>query len=94
MYGYNVINIVSGKLTSSNEIIKILKLISKNKEEKKIRVFDFDDTLSLSHWDKEIDWWVHDGPHDEMIQRFNNFKEKGYIIYIVTSIPLKAIVGV
>ena len=31
LYGYNVINIVSGKLTSSNEIIKILKLISKNK---------------------------------------------------------------
>ena len=32
--GYNVFNIASGKLTSSNEIIKMLKLISKNKTTK------------------------------------------------------------
>jgi acid phosphatase class B len=62
-----------------------MKVLLKEKKNKKIVTFDFDDTLSLSHWDEKIDWWVHDGPYDEMIQRFNNFKEKGYIVYIVTS---------
>ena len=54
-------------------------------EEKKVITFDFDDTLALSHWDEEVDWWVHDGPQDYMMQRFRDFKEKGYKVYIVTS---------
>tara|TARA_B100000131_G_C17860003_1_gene509640 strand:- start:220 stop:690 length:471 start_codon:yes stop_codon:yes gene_type:complete len=55
------------------------------KEEKKVITFDFDDTLALSHWDEDIDWWVHDGPQDYMMKRFSDFKEKGYKVYIVTS---------
>jgi len=55
------------------------------KEENKVVTFDFDDTLALSHWDEDIDWWVHDGPYDVMMKKFFDFKEKGYTIYIVTS---------
>jgi len=50
-----------------------------------IVTFDFDDTLALSHWGKEEDDWVHDGPHQEMVDRLMNYHEKKYNIYIVTS---------
>ena len=58
-------------------------------ESKKDQVitFDFDDTLSLSHWGDEEDDWVHDGPHLPMIKRYKKYKDQGYKVYIVTSRP-------
>ena len=53
--------------------------------EDKIITFDFDDTLSLSHWGEEEDDWVHDGPHLPMIKRYKRYQEQGYKLYIVTS---------
>ena len=54
-------------------------------DENKIVTFDFDDTLSLSHFDKEDDDWVHDGPHLPMINRFKRYQKAGYKVFIVTS---------
>mgnify|MGYP003148182441 FL=1 len=55
------------------------------KIEDKVITFDFDDTLSLSHWGDEEDDWVHDGPHLPMIKRYKKYKDQGYKVYIVTS---------
>ena len=55
-------------------------------EEEKVITFDFDDTLSLSHWGEEEDNWVHDGPHEMMIERVKNFiSDPSVIVYVVTS---------
>jgi len=54
-------------------------------KEEEVVTFDFDSTLSLSHWGKEEDNWVHDGPYLPMIKMFKQYKNKGYKVYIVTS---------
>ena len=59
------------------------KLQENNKDV--VITFDFDDTLSLSHWDNEEDDWVHDGPHLPMIKKYKEYKNDGYKVYIVTS---------
>tara|TARA_R110000824_G_scaffold67377_2_gene174448 strand:+ start:4883 stop:5782 length:900 start_codon:yes stop_codon:yes gene_type:complete len=56
-----------------------------NEEVPAIVTFDFDDTISLSHWGEEEDDWVHDGPHQEMIDILMDYHKKGSNIYIVTS---------
>lgn len=53
--------------------------------EEKVITFDFDDTLSLSHFDWDLDDWIHDGPHLPMIKRYKKYQDKGYKVYIVTS---------
>ena len=57
------------------------------KENKGSRVvtFDFDDTLSLSHWDEEKEVFVHDGPHNLFIEKLKEHKQAGDTVYIVTS---------
>ena len=50
-----------------------------------IVTFDFDDTLSLSHWGEEEDDWVYDGPHQEMMDILMDYHRKGSKIFIVTS---------
>jgi len=51
-----------------------------------IVTFDFDDTLSLSHWGEEEDDWVYDGPHEMMIERIKKFiADPSVTVYIVTS---------
>ena len=37
--------------------------------ESKVVTFDFDDTLSLSHWGEEEDDWVVDGPNTPFIDK-------------------------
>ena len=54
-------------------------------EQERVVTFDFDDTLSLSHFDTEDDDWVHDGPHLPMINRFKRYQKAGYKVFIVTS---------
>ncbi len=54
-------------------------------ENDNVVTFDFDDTLSLSHFDREKDDWVHDGPHLPMIGKFNKYKDLGYKVFIVTT---------
>ena len=57
-----------------------------NEEGQKVVTFDFDDTLSLSHWGEEEDDWVHDGPHKMMIERIKKFiADPSVTVYIVTS---------
>ena len=50
-----------------------------------IVTFDFDDTLSLSHWGEEEDDWVYDGPYEKMMDLLRDYHKKGSKIYIVTS---------
>jgi len=58
----------------------------KEQEEQKVITFDFDDTLSLSHWGEEEDNWIHDGPNPAMINRLKSFAtDPSTTIYIVTS---------
>ena len=52
---------------------------------RKIVTFDFDDTISLSHWSDEVDGWEHIGPHTPFIEKLRMHKLKGNTIYIVTS---------
>lgn len=55
-------------------------------EERRVITFDFDDTLSLSHWGEEEDDWVHDGPHESLIGRARDFiADPATTVYIVTS---------
>jgi len=49
-----------------------------------IVTFDFDDTLSLSHWDDDKGF-VYDGPYQEMMDLLMNYHKEGSKIYIVTS---------
>jgi len=56
------------------------------KEEKqRVVTFDFDSTLSLSHWGEEEDEWVHDGPHHSFVKKIKKHKAAGDTVYIVTS---------
>jgi len=56
------------------------------KKNKKVVTFDFDDTLALSHWDEELDNWAHDGPHDMMVQKIQEYiSNPNTKVYIVTS---------
>ena len=64
--------------------------LTENKEQ--VVTFDFDDTLSLSNFetvpdqpDPDLEDWVHHGPNQETIDIFNDYKKKGYIIYVVTA---------
>ena len=58
----------------------------KEEQKKRVVTFDFDDTLSLSHWGEEEDDWVHDGPHESMIDRIKKFiADPSNTVYIVTS---------
>ena len=50
-----------------------------------IVTFDFDSTLALSRWDDEMDDFVYEGPHQEMIDKLFDYHKKGAVIYIVTS---------
>lgn len=60
--------------------------LKEEEQEQKIITFDFDDTLSLSHWGEEEDTWVHDGPHQQMVNRIKNFiADPSITVYIVTS---------
>jgi len=55
-------------------------------EEQRVVTFDFDDTLSLSHWGEEEDNWVHDGPHKMMVEKIKNFiADPSVAVYVVTS---------
>ena len=57
-----------------------------NEEEQKVITFDFDDTLALSHWGEEEDNWVHDGPHEQMIEKIKAYLgDPSITVYIVTS---------
>jgi len=58
--------------------------LQEDKDERVI-TFDFDDTLSLSHFDKEQDDWVHDGPHLPMIRQYKKYKNEGYKVFIITA---------
>ena len=53
--------------------------------ESKVVTFDFDDTLSLSHWGEEEDDWVHDGPNTPFIDKLRKHKAAGDTVYVVTS---------
>jgi len=58
----------------------------KEQEEPSVVTFDFDDTLSLSHWGEEEDDWVHDGPNPIMINKLKKFiADPSTTVYIVTS---------
>jgi hypothetical protein len=52
---------------------------------RKIVTFDFDDTLSLSHWSDEFDGYEYIGPHTPFIEKLKMHKLKGNTVYIVTS---------
>jgi len=52
---------------------------------RQIVTFDFDDTLSLSHWSDELDGWEYIGPHIPFIEKLKMHKLKGNTVYIVTS---------
>ena len=55
-------------------------------EEQKVVTFDFDDTLSLSHYDPDLDYgWVYDGPHKPFIEKLFKHLSEGHTVYIVTS---------
>ena len=54
-------------------------------EENNVVTFDFDDTLSLSHWGEEEDDWVHDGPNGPFIEKLKKHKAHGDTVYVVTS---------
>ena len=54
-------------------------------KEPTVVTFDFDDTLSLSHWGEEEDEWVHDGPHKPFISKLQQYKNQGNTVYVVTS---------
>lgn len=67
------------------QILKDWKSFSEGNEQEVV-TFDFDDTLSLSHWDDEVDWWVHDGPHDAFIDKLNQYlTDPSKKVLIVTS---------
>ena len=57
----------------------------KEQEETSVVTFDFDDTLSLSHWGEEEDEWVHDGPHKSFVDKIQQYKNNGNTVYVVTS---------
>jgi FMN phosphatase YigB (HAD superfamily) len=59
--------------------------LKENEAAPAIVTFDFDDTLSLSHWGEEEDDYVHDGPHQEMVDLLMDYNRKGTKIFIVTS---------
>jgi len=73
------------------EIFKIWhSFLTESKE--KVVTFDFDDTLSLSSFetvpnqpDPDLEDFVHHGPNQETIDIFNDYKKKGYTIYVVTA---------
>ena len=55
-------------------------------EPQQVITFDFDSTLSLSHWGEEEDWWVHDGPHEEFIEKIKQYiQDPTKKVFIVTS---------
>ena len=54
-------------------------------DEQRVVTFDFDDTLSLSHWGEEEDEWVHDGPHQPFIEKIKKHKAAGDTVLVVTS---------
>jgi len=41
-----------------------------------IVTFDFDSTLALSRWDDEMDDFVYEGPHQEMIDKLFDYHKK------------------
>tara|TARA_R110000824_G_scaffold8737_4_gene39674 strand:- start:81892 stop:82407 length:516 start_codon:yes stop_codon:yes gene_type:complete len=55
--------------------------------ERRVVTFDFDDTISLSHYDPDSDFgWVYDGPHEMMIERAKKFiADPSITVYVVTS---------
>ena len=58
----------------------------KEQEEQRVITFDFDDTLSLSHWGEKEDNWVNDGPNFPMIEKFKEYINNPSIkVYVVTS---------
>ena len=57
----------------------------KEQNESRVVTFDFDDTLSLSHWGEEEDDWVHDGPNTPFIEKLRKHKAAGDTVYVVTS---------
>ena len=67
-----------------NLIKKWHKFISENKE-KKVVTFDFDDTLSLAHFDHDESEWIHDGPHIPFIEKLKQHKAAGETVFVVTS---------
>ena len=57
----------------------------KEQNEPRVVTFDFDDTLSLSHWGEEEDDWVYDGPNTSFIEKLKKHKASGDTVYVVTS---------
>jgi len=58
----------------------------KEQEEQRVITFDFDDTLSLSHWGEEEDDWVNDGPNWPMVEKLKEYINNPSIkVYVVTS---------
>ena len=57
----------------------------KEQNESRVITFDFDDTLSLSHWGEEEDDWVYDGPNLPFIEKLKKYKAAGDTVYVVTS---------
>jgi len=74
-----------GTLKMKN-IIRNWQEYLKEQEEQSVATFDFDDTLSLSHWGEEEDDWVNDGPNFPMIKKIKNYINNPNIkVYVVTS---------
>ena len=68
------------------KLIKKWQEFVNEEKENLVVTFDFDDTLSLSHFDPELDsGWIHDGPHMPFIEKIKKHKAAGNTVHVVTS---------